>query len=116
MESLRIKLSQISLVKTDEIPKSILAFSTFSTVLFYIKHPRTSSNEEPTNCRQRILLSVLNALATVLVRNMEDVAITAKHQSVSKNLEVIACVQARDALTSVQHRALRAWVATLLTR
>jgi hypothetical protein len=52
------------------------------------------------------------------VRDVEDVAITAKVPSGYENLEAIACVGAKDGLTLVQYGALRqiwTWVATLFT-
>ena len=118
MESRRVKLSQISLVRTDEIPESVLAFSTLTTILSYIRRPRTFSEDAPTKKKHRAHLRVLNALATLLVRDVEDVAITAKVPSGYENLEAIACVGAKDGPTLVQYGALRqiwTWVATLFT-
>ena len=74
------------------IPELILAFRTITTMLSYIQRqtPSSEAKPRPTDTDQRHELKILNALATLLVRENEVVAVVAKPASHVGSIEVIA--------------------------
>ena len=83
-------LSEIILMDTF-ISQSVLAFSTITTMLAQIKQVRTFRD----NCqhsRPHKVVRALNALATLLVREKEAVAVVGN--PTSAQFEVIACAMA----------------------
>jgi hypothetical protein len=77
---------------TPIIPDSILAFRTITTMLSYIYRAKTFSDTARSPNRERCQeLKILNALATIMVREHEVVAVVAKPPDGSGITQVIAC-------------------------
>jgi hypothetical protein len=70
--------------------ESIRAHSTITKMLSLIRRGRTF-NEVSTDTTRRRELRVLTALATVLVRESEVVAVVAKSENASSKIELIVC-------------------------
>ena len=73
------------------IPEAILAFRTITTMLAVVQEGTTFSDSKKSPLpEQRQELEILNALSTVIVRDVEVVAVIVKDRS-TEQLEVIAC-------------------------
>jgi hypothetical protein len=99
-KTLGTKLSRHSLITRDVETSSweatpsegILAFRTITTMLALIQEGTTFSDSKGHHSKEQSLeLEILNALSTVIVRDVEVVAVTAKHNNGSGQFEVIAC-------------------------
>jgi hypothetical protein len=103
MKKIRQKLSQTFLKQpktsnraseqpiANGIPELILAFRTITTMLSYIQRetPSSRAKPRPSDAAQRYELKILNALATLLVRENEVVAVVANPASHPGSIEVI---------------------------
>ncbi len=114
MEYIKHQLSKVGLRtkgSAPEIPESILAFTTITTMLSYINRARSFTDPIPTSIvrSKRRELRVLNALATVLVSDAGGVAVTVQPDIKSGLLEIIVCVHMARLLedpTPIQGRGL----------
>ena len=98
LKTLKHQLSKLTLWPP-EVPESILAFSTITTILSFLRLETTFNDSTLSPPRtQRKQLKALNALATVLVMNTEAVAVTAKPKKDGR-LEIIASVHLPEQLT-----------------
>jgi hypothetical protein len=104
LKTLKTKLSRHSLITHDPyvLPEAsspeatpsegILAFRTITTMLALIQEGTTFSDSKGRpSTEQRRELKLLNALSTVIVRNVEISAVVVKPDDGSGQLEVIAC-------------------------
>jgi hypothetical protein len=85
-------------------PENILAFRTITTMLSHIQEGTTFSDSRCSVSKELGReLEILNALSTVIVRDVEIVAVTAKPDNGSGKLEVICtCTHPVNQLTSPQ--------------
>ena len=119
MEYIKHQLSKVGLRtkgSAPEVPESILAFTTITTMLSYINRARSFTDPIPTSIvkSKRRELRVLNALATVLVSDAGGVAVTVQPDIESGLLEIMVCVHMARLLedaTPIQGRGLlqRVW-------
>lgn len=100
VEIIRRKMSQLSIgphheTADEKIPDASLAHSTITTMLSLMKRVMTFSktNLDYITEGRRRELTVLNALATVLARQGEVVAVASKADDSSGDLEVIVATQ-----------------------
>jgi len=104
LKTLKHRLSKL-ILRPPEVPESILAFSTITTMLSCIRPTMTTNDPTSISIEQHRHLNALNALATILVTNTEAVAITTKPDKDGR-FEIIACVhtaQLPEDSTIIQH-------------
>lgn len=97
LDTIKHKLSRLSIGTCDEapneeLPETIRAHATITTMLSLVKRTRmafSTTNVKFTDKRRRQELKVLNALATVLDRDVEVVAVVGKSDDGSGELKVI---------------------------
>jgi hypothetical protein len=101
VKSLHRQISKISLksqASDDTSPKAHQAFASMATMLSAIQSTTTYSDTDlrPFNAEDRQELRILNALATICVRQYEVVAVVANRGEGSGTLQVFACVRRGD--------------------
>ncbi|KAF8239396.1 hypothetical protein L208DRAFT_1386320 [Tricholoma matsutake] len=95
LDTIKHKLSRLSIGTCDEapdeeLPETIRAHATITTMLSLVKRTRmafSTTNVKFTDKRRRQELKVLNALATVLDRDVEVVAVVGKSDDGSGELK-----------------------------